>query len=79
MTTTTIKISTQTKKKLNQFREYKNETYDEIVNKIAGIARDVEDSPELSQETLRRVEAARKRIANGEYYTEEELREKLGL
>ena len=35
------------------FREYKNESYDEVIKKIVFIAKNVEDKPELSKETIK--------------------------
>ncbi|MCF7798400.1 hypothetical protein K9M74_00700 [Candidatus Woesearchaeota archaeon] len=79
MTATTIKLQPETKSKLDTFREYKNESYDEVINKLVFIAKHVEDEPELSEETIRNIQAARERYKRGEYYTEEEVRKRLGL
>ena len=76
---TTIKLKEQTKKELDTFREYKNETYDEIVRKILYIAKNVRKNPQLSEKTIREIEETRRRIREGNYYTEEEVREILGL
>jgi hypothetical protein len=76
---TTIKLKEQTKKELDTFREYKNETYDEIVRKILYIAKNVGKNPQLSEKTIREIEEARQRIREGNFYTEEEVREILGL
>ena len=37
MNITTIKVQEATKKRLNNLREYKKESYDEVVRKILGI------------------------------------------
>ncbi len=76
---TTIKLKEQTRKELDTFREYKNETYDEIVRKILYIAKNVRKNPQLSEKTIREIEEARQRIREGNFYTEEEMREILGL
>ena len=76
---TTIKIHEDTKKELDKFREYKNESYDEVIRKIVFIAKHVEDEPELSKETIKAIEMARKRIKKGHFVTEEEARKRLGL
>lgn len=76
---TTIKLKEQTKKELDTFREHKNESYDEIVRKIVYIAKNVEKNPQLSEKTVKEVEEARKRIKEGNFYTEEEMRKILGL
>jgi hypothetical protein len=76
---TTIKLKEQTKKELDSFREYKNETYDEIVRKILYIAKNIGKNPQLSEKTIKEIKEARKRIREGNFYTEEEVREILGL
>ena len=79
MSTTTIKLHEETKSELDMFREYKNESYDEVIKKIVFIAKNVEDKPELSKETIKAIEAARERIKKGHFVTEEEGRKRLGL
>jgi len=76
---TTIKLKEKTKKELDTFREHKNESYDEIVRKIVYIAKNVEKNPQLSEKTVKEIEEARKRIKEGNFYTEEEMRKILGL
>ena len=76
---TTIKLKEQTKKELDSFREYKNETYDEIVRKLVYIAKNIKKNPELSERTIKEIEEARKRIKEGNFYTEEEMKKILGL
>ena len=61
------------------FREYKNESYDEVIKKIVFIAKNVEDKPERSKETIKAIEAARERIKKGYFVTEEEGRRRLRL
>ena len=39
METTTIKLNPKTKKDLDTFKEYKNETYDEVLKKMIYIAK----------------------------------------
>ncbi|MFH1055710.1 MAG: hypothetical protein V1744_06415 [Candidatus Altiarchaeota archaeon] len=79
MDTTTIKLYGETKLQLNQFREYKNESYDEIVKKLVYIARTVGKDPKLSSQTVRDIEAARERLRNGEFYSEQQVAKMLGL
>lgn len=76
---TTVRLKEQTKEELNTFREYKNETYDEIIRKILYIARNARKNPQLSEKTLNEIEEARRRIREGDFYTEEEVRKMLGL
>ena len=76
---TTVKIYEQTKKELDQFREYKNESYDEVIRKLISIANDVEDNAKLSKQTIRDIKEARKRTLNGKYVTLAQARKRLGL
>lgn len=79
MEATTIKIHGDTKSALDQYREYKNESYDEVIKKMIYIAKTCKKQPELSRETLLAIENARKRIKSGKFLTEKEARKRLGL
>ena len=79
MDTTTIKIQKDTKSQIDQFREYKNESYDEVLKKLIFIVKKLKKEPELSKETIKAIEAARERIKKGHFVTEEEARKRLGL
>ena len=76
---TTIRINPNTKEELDSFRQYKNESYDEVVRKIIVIAKTCEKEPKLSQKTIQEIKEARERIKKGEFYTEEEDKKILGL
>ncbi len=75
MSDTTVKIHLGTKSELNKFREYKNESYDEVINKLIYIAK----NPELSKETIKAIEKARERYKKGIFVNEKEARKRLGL
>jgi len=79
MTTTTIKIRNDTKAQIDQFREYKNESYDEVIKKLIFIVSNLKKEPELCTETINAIEAARKRIKKGHFVSEEEAKYRLGL
>ena len=79
MSATTIKIHKETKAEIDQFREYKNESYDEVLKKLIYIVKKIKKEPELSKETLKSIEAARERIKKGHFVTEEEAKKRLGL
>tara|TARA_Y100000310_G_C20700019_1_gene828876 strand:- start:323 stop:562 length:240 start_codon:yes stop_codon:yes gene_type:complete len=79
MHATTIKIHEKTKHGLDQFREYKNESYDEVIKKMIYIAQKVKTKPSLSQATVTAIEEARKRMAAGNFVTEEEAKKRLGF
>ena len=76
---TTIKIHGDTKQELDTFREYKNESYDEVIRKVVFIAKTCKTEPELSKETMDSIEKARERIKRGKFLTEAEARKRLGL
>ena len=77
--TTTIKIHQETKTGLDQFREYKNESYDEVIKKVLFIAKNVEEEPKLSKETLKAIGEAREGMKKGNFLSEAEARKRLGL
>ena len=79
MDATTIKIHENTKAELDTFREYRNESYDEVIGKVIYIAKTCKTEPELSQETIQAIEKARERIKKGKFLTEAETRKRLGL
>ena len=79
MDATTIKIYENTKQQLDQFREYKNESYDEVIKKMVFIIDSFKKKPELSQETILAIEKARERLRKGNFLTEAEAKRRLGL
>jgi len=79
MNATTIKIHKDTKAEIDRFREYKNESYDEILRKIIYIVKKVKKEPDLSKEAIQAIEEARNRMDKGHFYTEEEAKKILGL
>ena len=76
---TTIRLNVQTKKELDKFKQYKNESYNELIRKLIYIAKLCENEPKLSQKTIREIKEARERVKKGEFYTEEEAKKILGL
>ncbi|MBS3106192.1 hypothetical protein J4419_00835 [Candidatus Woesearchaeota archaeon] len=79
MEATTIKLQKETKSQLDQFREYKNESYDEVIRKVIYIAKKAKTEPALSKEAIIAIENARKRMKAGDFLTEEEARKRLGF
>lgn len=79
MSTTTIKIQNDTKSQIDQFREYKNESYDEVIKKLIFIVNNLNKEPELSKETLKAIEVARERIKKGCFVSEEVAKQRLGF
>lgn len=79
MEATTIKVYEETKSELDQFREHKNESYDEVIKKVLYIANTCKTQPELSKETIEAIEKSRERMRKGKFLTEAEARKRLGL
>ncbi len=77
--TTTIKLQKKTKQEIDTFREYKNESYDEVLKKLIFVAKNIAKEPELSKETIASIKKARLRMKQGKFLTEDEARKRLGL
>ena len=76
---TTIRLSQITKEQLDSFKQYKSESYDELVRKLIYLAKLCEKEPKLSQKTLLEIKEARERIKKGQFYTQEEVEKSFGL
>lgn len=76
---TTIRLNQTTKAELDAFKQYKSESYDELVRKLIYLAKTCEKEPKLSQKTILEIREARERVKRGEFYTEEEAKKILGL
>ena len=76
---TTIRLNNSTKEQLDSFKQYKSESYDELVRKLIYLVKMCEKKPELSQKTILEIKEARERIKSGNFYTEEEAKKILGL
>jgi len=76
---TTIRLNERTKVELDTFKQYKNESYDELVRKLIYLAKMCEKEPKLSQKTIMEIKEARERIKKGEFYTQEEIEKRFGL
>ena len=64
---------------MDQFREYKNESYDEVIKKVLFIAKNVDEEPKLSRDTVKAIGDARERIRKGKFLSETQARKRLGL
>ena len=58
---TTIKLSTETKKRLDRLKEYKKETYEEVLKKILFILNTSKKNPEKAQKIFKKIDSAIKR------------------
>jgi len=79
MEATTIKIYGDTKTELDKLREYKNESYDEVIKKIIFIVNKFKTEPKLSKEAMASIERARERLKKGQFLTEGQAKKRLGL
>lgn len=70
---TTIQISDELKDMLSKRKLFEKETYEEVILDL------IEDSMELSQETLNNIKEAQDDIKHGRVYTHEEIKRELGL
>ena len=70
---TTIQISQELKKALDQRKISKNETYEEVVWNL------VEEDRELSEQAKKEILEAEKRIKTGKFVTHKEVKSRFGL
>ena len=75
MTTTTIRISTQTKKKLEKLKIFEREPYEDVIERLINIAR---DEP-LSEEETRQIEESLRDIKEGRVLSLKEAEKKWGV
>ena len=71
--TSTIQVSTELMNELKQRKMYDKESYEDIIWDL------IEDTKELSEETLKEIEQAKKDFKEGKYYTHEQVKKELGL
>ena len=79
MAQTTIKLSKDTKKRLDNLREYRKESYDEILGKILNVLNICKIDPLKARRLLGHIAINRLRLKNLKVYSEQELREKFSL
>ena len=73
MATSTIQLSQSTKKSLERMKLHPRETYEEVIGRV------LEDLKELSEETKRELEAARREIKAGKYKTHAQVKAEMGF
>jgi len=78
--TSTIQVSKEIKRKLDAFKEYKKESYAEVIQKLVDkVKEDEESEMELSEETLKDLKEAEEDIRKGRVYTSKQIKKELGL
>jgi len=70
---TTIQISEDLQQELANRKMFAKETYEEVIWDL------IEDTKELSAETLKNIEVAKKQIKEGKTVSMEEVKKRLGL
>ena len=77
---TSIQIEKSTLRKLRVFKEYRRETYDELLNKLMKIVEAISKrEPEMKEEILREIEEAREEIRQGKGISTRQLVKELGI
>jgi len=76
---TTVLIHKETRNKLATLKEYAKESYDEIINKMITVFEKLKSEGELTEETKKDIEIARKQIREGKGMSTKELIAELGL
>ena len=76
---TTILVHKETRERLTGIKDYARESYDEIINKLVTVYEKLRSEGELSEETKKDIETARKQIRKGKGITTKELMKKLGI
>jgi hypothetical protein len=79
MAITTIKLSKETKKRLDSLREYKKESYDEILGKILSVLNMCKLDPLKARRILGQISMKRMRLKDSKVYSETELKEKFNM
>jgi hypothetical protein len=79
MAITTIKLSRDSKKRLDSLREYKRESYDEIIGKILSILNISKLDPLKARRILGQISIKRMRLKESKVYSNEELKDKFNL
>jgi len=74
---TTIQISEETKGKLDYYKDYPRESYEDVIKKFIEIL--TEEQMELSEKTKKEIEEARKEFRAGKGISFEEVKRKAGI
>ena len=71
---TTIKLSEETKLRIEKLREQKGESYDDIIRKILYILNAARDDPEKARRILEKISELRQRMIEEERQQKEDLK-----
>ena len=78
MVETTVRLNVETKKVLDSFREYKGESYDELIRKISFISKLALEDSKAAEESMQDITKARDKIKSSGRYTKTEIKKILG-
>jgi predicted transcriptional regulator len=70
---TTIQVSCDIKNRLDRMKMFERETYNEVIERM------IEDDLELSEQTKKDIEKARKQAKEGKLISHEEVKKRLGI
>ena len=73
---TTLKLTKETKTRLDNLKEHPRETYEDLLKKILWILNTIKKDPEKAKETLDQIDELRKRWAGKEKGKGKEISEK---
>jgi predicted transcriptional regulator len=76
---TTIQVSDRVKKELEALKEYRRETYNDVIEKLVSVFRAVSEDYELKEEVLEEMKEAREEIKAGKGLTTKQLLKELGV
>lgn len=76
---TTILLHKETRERLASMRDYARESYEEVINKLITVYEKLKSEGELTAETKKDIETARKRIKDGKGISTKELMDRLGF
>ena len=77
---TTIQIPISLKRELDSIKEYKRETYADVIMKLVlRVKEDEEADLELSEEVLKGIKESREDVRKGRVYTTEQIEKELGI
>lgn len=65
MEITTIKVSSETKKRLDGLKAHKRETYEDIIVKVLGLLNTLKLNPEHARARLREIDRLRESLKEG--------------
>ena len=78
--TTTLQLPKKLKQELDQFKDYRRESYADIIRKLVSLAKAAEEEKlELSQETLNSIRMAREDLRRGRLFSSRQAKKHLGL